>query len=469
MMGQERSYRWETEGLRRERRRIRGGWIVVAALSAVVLAALWLSGILEPEIIEESTRTVAEIPLMPEETVVDRLQIELMDQAAYVLTKDASDHYVVEGMEDFTLNQDLADTMMRRAGQMTAERIVASEVDDLKAYGLENPWLAVEVNDIRLIIGNTAPSISSRYAMRLGDENIYTVSQAAISALARELNDLHVVSMPSVLSDENVDYVYIEKSCGETIELSRAEAEKSPLLTSFFMLQPYRYPAHSYRVSGDIVPGIVQIKPFVYVGHMNAPEDAADYGLDIPWAYVHATDNLGGEIEAAIGREVGPARYITVDNSGDVYLIESKKLDFLQYARSDYLAEQFVSLVSIEHVSHVDISVHGVALTLEIEHEASDAYRFRMNGVMLNSDEGQVLYEQIIGIQHDVRCPNPEVAGDEEMSICFILSDGSKYAVEYLSYDADYLAVRVNGHLRFMVKRDKLNPLKAALKSYSEE
>ena len=88
---------------------------------------------------------------------------------------------------------------------------------------------------------------------------------------------------------------------------------------------------------------------------------------------------------------------------------------------------------------------------------------------MLNSDEGQVLYEQIIGIQHDVRCPNPEVAGDEEMSICFILLDGSKYVVEYLSYDADYLAVRINGNLRFMVKRDKLNPIKEALKSYSEE
>lgn len=468
-MGQERQYCWETENLRRERRRIHGGWIVVAVLSAAVLAALWLSGIFEPEIIEEGKTVMADIPLMPEGQVIDRLKIELTDQAAYVLIRDTSDHYAVEGMDDFALNQDLADTMMRRAGQITAERIVASKVDDLKPYGLENPWLAVEVNDTRLIIGNTAPSISSRYAMRLGDENIYTVSQAAISALARELNDLHVVSMPSVLSDEGIDYVYIEKSGGETIELSRAEAEKSPLLTSFFMLQPYRYPAHSYRVSGDIVPGIVQIKPFAYAGHMNAPEDAADYGLDIPWAYIHATDDLGGEIEVTIGREVGPARYITVDDSGDVYLIESEELDFLQYARSDYLAEQFVSLVSIEHVSHVDISVHGVVLTLEIEHEASGAYRFRMNGVMLNSDEGQVLYEQIIGIQHDVRCPNPEVAGDEEMSICFILLDGSKYVVEYLSYDADYLAVRINGNLRFMVKRDKLNPLKEALKSYSEE
>lgn len=468
-MAWEEQYRWETEGLKRERHPIRRRWIVIVILLAAVLTAFGLTVMLETEAPEEDVAIVYAISLMPKEVEVKRLEIKRRDQTAYVLTKENSNQYAVEGMDDFKLNQDMVETMMQRAGNIAAERIVDSyDANDaaLSGYGLKEPWMTITVNDTQLSFGNVVPSMLSRYALRAGDDNIYTVSQASISALNRSLNDLHVVGMPSILSDERTDYIYIEMHAGETIELSRAEAEESPLLTSFFMLQPYRYPAHSYRVSRDIVPGVVQIAPYAYAGHIRLQEDAEKYGLDAPWAHIRATDNLGGRMEVSIGDEIGSSRYITVDDTGDVYLIASERLEFLQYARSDYLAEQFVSLITIDKVSQVEISADGAAMVLEIMPIGDGKYKYSVHGEALDSATGQSLYEQIISVQHDVRCPNPKNASSEELSIRFKLTDDNQYEVDYLSYNDDYLAVRVNGALHFMVKRDKLNSLMSLLEPY---
>lgn len=109
-------------------------------------------------------------------------------------------------------------------------------------------------------------------------------------------------------------------------------------MTSFYLTLPYHYPAHSYRVSNNIIPALPLLNPSAYAGHISEPKQAAQYGLDAPYAQIKASDNSGHEIQLQISSQAGTSRYLSLDDTGDVYLIDNDLLTFLSYARIDYLA-----------------------------------------------------------------------------------------------------------------------------------
>lgn len=419
----------------------------------------------ETETSSEVSVSEATIPLINPEQPVTRLQIKYKEEPDYVLLSNTNNTCSIEGEEYFTLDENITSTMLRHAQTFYAETSL-KRPDDLKDYGLDKPWLEITINQTHFQIGNAVPTMLSWYALKDDDSCIYTVPRSLISSLARSLNDIHVCPQFNHLTDANIDYVYIQHNNGEIIEFSRAAADDSPIMTSFFLTLPYHYPAHAYRVSEDILPALPFLNPSAYVGHISNDTDAIYYGLDTPFVEIKASDNLGEKIHCRIGNLTGTSRYCTFNNTNDVYLLDNNLLEFLTYARTDYLAEQFPSLIRIEDVQSVDIVLNNKEYTLAISNDDSSARQFQLNEKELEADQGRALYEQIVSIQHDTKCSSLSQSASVYLSIHFSLLNGSNYLVEYLDVDEDYLAIRVEGETHFMVKRNKFDSLLSLLSNY---
>lgn len=402
------------------------------------------------------------VSLVDPDQPVTRLQIRLENEPPYTLLRNEDGSLSVEGMEYFSLEEDTAASMLRHCQNIYAEESLPLP-EDLAAYGLEQPWLDLTVNETRIRVGGEVPTMPSWYALRDDDPYIYAIPRSLVSALARGLNELHTCPRINTLTDVNIDYVYIQMNQGETLELSRAAADSSPLMTSFFLTLPYRYPAHSYRVSGDILPALPLLNPSAYAGHITEGSDARQYGLDQPYARIKASDNTGSKLQLCIGSQIGSSRYLSIDDTGDVYLIDDDLLSFLDYARSDYLAEQFPSLIPVDQVSSVALSCQEQSYLLDILPARDGSRQFQLNGKELETEQGRKLYEQIVSIQHDTSCSDLPENAKPVLSVSFRLLDGDEYTVEYLEVNEDYLAIRADGETHFMVKRNKLEALIALL------
>ena len=113
------------------------------------------------------------------------------------------DNWTLDTDADFPVDGTYLDALANGLESVEAERIL-EDPDELADYGLEDPayTLSAETADgesVTLYLGNLDATSSNRYAMREGDERIYTISTTLATLMDYDLLDLmELLTLPSM-------------------------------------------------------------------------------------------------------------------------------------------------------------------------------------------------------------------------------------------------------------------------------
>ena len=459
--------------------------LVAVAVIAVTGFVVFFSGWLDAPAPEESpVPTAVPMTRLFDSVVgkIEKITITRRESAAYTLLHAQSAGleeplYTVFGLPYFTLDQAKVKTL-ESAAMRGEGAIVAEDAEDLAIYGLENPALVLQVDALdgaleAIAIGDRIPTGGGYYARRMGEKNVYSVATSMRDALDQPLDSLHALALPVRFFQEDVARLWIEQAGMDTVELEMPlpeEWEKSISGATCLLVQPTRYDAHHER-GLELIADALALTPDRYVGHAEAPEALEAYGLQSPRLRVRLTSQEGATLEIAAGNAEGPETYITLDESGDVYAVQSTKLVFAQNATFSRLVSQFANLVNIVKVDKMTIfGGGGVTFDLDIQRNEGgagqkDSYFFC--GQPTSEDGAKKLYQVIIGTLVDRALEDPAFDGEVVARVDYQLNSGlGDMTVEYLAYDGDYYAVRRDGKALFLIKHGKIDRMLEACQAY---
>ncbi len=481
-------------------------WLSLVAMVVVLVVAVGVyfaaSGF-KPAEEEQITPNETMAPLttykliarMREEVLSATIQVQ--GEEAYTITNTvtytgegekaaASYQYGIEGVPNFNLNTSMASSIIGFAANLVATELIETDVTDFSIYGLDNPTLTFTVNyaggtqDV-LLFGKKAPTGSSYYVCRQGENSVYLIG-AAYATLHTTLNELAVVNMPVVISDPSAIVSFlIEQKGKETIEVVYdAETTSTFSVGNMKMVQPVKYDTNIDRVP-EIMNALAALTIDVYAGEKSMLPDA---GLDDPRAKISVADVNGNVLNYTVGnyKDAGSV-YVQVDDSETVYLAEASTLAFLNNVTVNYLINQFTNLVNILRVEELTITAGDNTYVMAIEREPDmdesgnqkkdnygnpatiDSYYF--NGQIATEERFKEMYIDMIGITMSKLSDNFYHEGDVAARLSFTLDvEPYEFVVEYIEYDDQYYAARRDGYTMALVKRDRIDSLLAKLAAF---
>jgi hypothetical protein len=245
------------------------------------------------------------------------------------------------------------------------------------------------------------------------------------------------------------------------------------------MLQPIQYNANSERAT-EMFDGEAAIAISGYAGHASTDAELAQYGLLDPKAHIFAegvdTEGNAYSFEIWLGNADGDVTYARIDDSGDIYTVETSLLSFLSNARTMYLVDQFTNLVNIAKIDSVTIATPDTSYYLNIERtpvtgddgedDTQETYYF--DNTLTTEDLFKDFYQVLIGALSDKACDDPNYQGNVVCSVTYDVNiEGvDDFTVEYLDYNKDYYAVRRDGKTYFLIRRASVDSILEACVQY---
>lgn len=171
---------------------------VLAALSG----AIWWSEKQEAAKQAEPDPKAAAKILTFKEADVTRLQIQLKDQPATVVSKDSAGKWTITAPTALPADQTAVQTLANALSGLTADRVIDQNLTDLPGYGLEPPAISIEVKlkdgkTSHLRVGEETPDKTGLYTSLDGDKRLFAIpaySKDTLSKQAADLRDKHLLT-----------------------------------------------------------------------------------------------------------------------------------------------------------------------------------------------------------------------------------------------------------------------------------
>ena len=446
------------------------------------------------KLVEHSRSEVASITIAPADsesyTIVNNNTYD--EEGTETAPEDGTPAYTIEGIEDFDLDQSTAKTMLGYAANLTATKLVAENVTDLSAYGLDKPRATVTMTyrdgtQTVWLLGDQAPTSTSSYFCEKGSKAVFLIYQSAATNMTTTRVSLHTCEMPWTISDTTtISDLIIDVAGGETVEVNYdTDTENNISVSSLRLVQPFNYGANSDRVD-EMFTGVAALTADAYAGELGELEDT---GLeDGAYRYkvvvtVTPDDTVPEETETytyLVGNyATSDAVYVKIDETNAVYTVDSSSLTFLDNATPGYLVDQFSNLIYITRVDAMTIKTADDEWNITIERtpELDDAGNetddevetFYFDGELTDESLFRKLYQKIIGTMNSKLCDDYYFDGEVYCSVTYKLNiEPGELTIEYLVYDDDYLAVRRDGLTLFLIKRDNIDSMINSLNEYRD-
>ena len=392
--------------------------------------------------------------------------------------------YAIEGMEEFDLNQSTAETIVGYAANLTATKLITDSAENLADYGLDAPRAEITMNyqggkSATWLIGSQAPTSTGSYFAEKGSKAVFLIYSSAVNNLTSTRNALHYVDMPwSIADTTTIKDLLIEAEGRETVELGYIESSDDNVsIYTLRLLQPFVYGAHMDR-SDEMFQGVAGLTITGYAGELGELENT---GLEDGGAQVKVTitvEAAENEKDVYVYRLGGFAsadqRYVQIDDTNAVYLVDTATVAFLDNATPGYLVDQFSNLVFIDRVDSLEISTASDSWTISIERQevegktkAQDYFFF--DGEPADESLSRKLYQEIIGTMNSKLSDDYHIEGDVYCTVQYNLNvNPGVMVIEYIDYNDEYLAVRRDGLTLFLIKKANIDSMLTALQQFRE-
>ena len=264
---------------------------------------------------------------------------------------------------------------------------------------------------------------------------------------------------------------------------TRADDDAGLGVSSFKMVEPFEYDVDTEALS-TLCENVAAITIDSYVG--NVSEAGNPYGMDNP-IRLQGKDANDADITFLIGNKADDTNtYISVDDTGDVYLTKSSTVEFARTLTVAGIVERFANIINISKVDSLDINTPDGDYELKIERipELDEDGNVKQNdkgddiinevyyfgGEETDSDSFKKLYQQVIGVLVNGVTDDYAIDGNPVVTVTYHLNvEPGEVKIEYIEYDRDNYAVRRDGHTYFFINKNKVATMVTALEQYNQQ
>ena len=421
------------------------------------------------------------------------------------------ENWTDEADPDFPVYKAKANTMVKAVANLTATQQVTDAPEDIAEYGLDNPALTVQIglNDgtsFGLKLGDKLVTDEGYYAMAEGDPAVYVVAKSVYNSFNIELSDLtQQEETPSFTTDQILALKIESEEYGNFEILYDTENEYDYSENGMYpwtIFQPYKVP-----VSGDstnITTLLENYTSFSFSECVNYnAQDLSVYGLEEPSAvltmtYIPETEETEESEEetedAAEEVEVDPEVYtlyfgdvnesgycyVRQNDSNAVYTMSQSNVETLLEVDAFAQVNILPALLYITACDSIEIELEGEKYEAVIEHitvtdedgEEEEEEVFYFQGIEATDETAfRTFYQQLIGFTIETELP--EDWSDEGLNPFLTMvfhKNTGKYrevTIEFLPYNDNFYAVRVNGTATFAADARDINSLKEVIRTYN--
>jgi len=436
---------------------------VLIVIAAMVGALMWQRS-REPEIEEIAATPTGRHLIQRTEAELVSVLFDSSDQTAVMWSFTDEDTGRTEWTwqdTDYLLDNAQTRHKIRSAFTLFANQVVHEDVNEVEGlnladFGLDPPIMTItaEYTDgttTNIYLGSPTIDFRGYFLMIEGDPGLFTISMLNAERFLFGLEDMIDVSLP-IWHAESIEHIMISERGQATIEFVLEEHHEFEGFMWHVMYQPF--PGHEVYPTSFEHHYFERFSAFTLHDLVNLhPEDFAVYGLDEPslefiYRAPHGEAHLlfGDVFMREIGGEEVPFIYVQFYGRPHVFEAWYDPISTLFGMNVLRFIERFISLVNISDVERIDILTPDTDLVVYINTvEDSTDIRPTINGVLVDDSEFRLVYRLIIGLSIDFEITPMAPIGEPLYTVRYTIFDGDDIELRFFYYDANFLAVSVDG------------------------
>lgn len=415
---------------------------------------------------------------------------------------------------DFPVNQSKANALRNAISGLTATQTVTEAPEDLSQFGLTEPSLTASLTltdntTFSVKLGDKLATGEGYYAMVNEDPAVYVVNTSVYNMYNIEMSALiESEGTPSLTTDQITEIRVLTRDNGNFEARYDPDNEYDFSENGMYpwtIFQPYATPVYGDSTNiGTLLENYTSFSLSKCVDY-NA-EDLSKYGLDDPSAVISLTytetpeeesdgtegaDSTDGTDDAAEAEPIikeysmffgntdeNGNYYVRQDGSNAVYTMSKSTAETKITVNAFEQVSKLPALIYINNCTGIDIDIEGEKYQSVIEHttvkddDGNETVEdtFYYQGVEATNDSDfRSFYQELIGFKFDTVLTG-EVDGNAApfMTITFHKNteERNELKIEFLPYDENFYAVRVNGIAYFGSDARNIRALAETVKTY---
>lgn len=188
--------------------------------------------------------------------------VEKQGSKVWSLNQKKKDSWVLAGSRGAPVNQELVKAILGNVAPVTATQKLGAEAGDLSVYGLDKPFLTIEIEmkdgkKHRYEIGSEVPKSDLGYYGKItGDSALYCLDPALVNAF--DIPETSLIRMDSLpeLKAEYLTALVVKNSGGKDFAAKRvSDQEKVDFYSNWNITAPYARPLATSQSEWDTVLG----------------------------------------------------------------------------------------------------------------------------------------------------------------------------------------------------------------------
>jgi hypothetical protein len=450
------------------------GAVLVLAVALVIVAPM-LKPAASPSASPTASAADPQLKLMAlTADKVSEVTVENANQTYTVYKKGET--LVVKDHEDMALDQTVATSLFFDVANVTGERLIEqTSAANLATYGLDKPQAKATAKytdgtSAVFLLGNVTSTGNTYYLMKQGDPRVITIWMNVGTAFLANYDTL-LEKEKINLTQEEIDTVKVLKDGKPALELTTVGVDSKVSISPWMIMQPWKR-----SVDGTELDTYLKAIVAVAVGDVveGKPADLAKYGLDKP-KFDITISGKGKSSELLVGSAKDDSyTYIKFADRSTVYVVPTSSLTFT--GTSAYkLMDKMIILVNISSALGVEFKGLGQDGKLVINQKPSLDDKgvkkvdgngnpmydqtFTLDNKPVEDKVARYFYQTCIGLStHSLVDEGWKPTSEAPVAVLtyYRNTDPTEIKIEFLPYDKDFYAVRMNGGTYFLITQEKV-------------
>lgn len=323
--------------------------LALIVVFAGLLAAYWVTGLIERNVIKEAAEAKKLFDIAPED--ITTLSIARQGEAPVEALRHDDGHWRIAAPHPHIPPNGLLWTALAKiVALMTNERDINADPDALADYQLDAPILSVIFGTkqgqlTQIAFGALDPTQVNRYT-RLGDGQVFLSPAKAFQALSRSLQELRDTRMFTHLGEgvKKIDFKRRATEGAEEIEDPGLAARAKPIDETYTLAEEGEWrlakPVDAAASQGKLKALVSQLRFATGRGYIDEPESLSDYGLDPPYAELSAYGSTGEGQTLLIGwassAEDKTGFFVKRTDNPSVFIVDAHLIPLLPAGPGDF-------------------------------------------------------------------------------------------------------------------------------------
>lgn len=375
--------------------------------------------------------------------------------------------YSLDVAGELPVKQNTLSGIISSAASLTAEKTIEENAQDLSKYGLDSASVQVRAafrdgSEKVLLLGNSAHSTGQVYFCFQGENTVYTVSTAAVSAFSLPAgNLLDLTLVPAADLDENGSPVYPKI---EEMRITRSDwdfplviqyrdpdqavaNQETALADDHMIVEPVYVQLHGNN-SGSILHGLFGLTASgVSVLHPTE-ETMTAVGLTEPAAVVEMTTEDGTVTLRVGGQSESGGYFAMVDGYDAIVELTADQVPWVTLPMTKMVSGIF-NTTYIFDLQSLELKSPDQELLFTMTGEDQDDFEVKQNGQEMKLEYFQKFYQFLLSAPNEEIYLTDPAAAEPDVSMVFTTKNGNVKTVEFFR-DADRKTIiKVNGKTSF--------------------